>query len=141
MKIYLAGPMSGIPQFNFPAFDAAAADLRKRGFGVVSPSELDDPAFRARVLTANGTEPDLLGEWGNCLARDVKLIADGGIDGIVLLPAWYPSRGARLEATVGLLCGLKFALYQPDLFDGIEIVGRDYVLRHIQYGFAGDKPR
>ena len=111
MRIYLAGPMSGIKRFNFPAFDAAAANLRAHGYEVVSPAELDSPEFRARVLTATGNEKDLLGEWGNCLARDVKLIADSGIEGIVLLRDWHLSRGAKLEAFIGLLCKLKFGLY------------------------------
>ena len=31
MKIYLAGSMSGLPEFNFPVFFAAAAKLRDEG--------------------------------------------------------------------------------------------------------------
>jgi hypothetical protein len=35
--------MTGIAQFNFPAFDAAAAELRDQGYEIISPAELDDP--------------------------------------------------------------------------------------------------
>ena len=110
MKVYLAGPMTGLPQNNFPAFDAAAKALRDQGHEVVSPAELDDPVDRdlaLKDLPATKT-------WGDFLARDVKLIADAGIEGIVLLDKWYKSRGARLEATVGLLCGLKFFEYDHE---------------------------
>jgi hypothetical protein len=131
MRLYLAGPMSGYQQFNFPAFDAAAAKLREQGYEVVSPAELDSPKFRARVLTAIGTEKDLLGEWGNCLARDVKLIADSGIEAIVLLRDWHKSRGAKLEAFIGLLCRLKFGLYDPGQIGFVMPIERELVIRVI----------
>lgn len=103
-RLYLAGPMSNLPQFNFPAFYAAAAALRAMGFEVVSPAELDDQEDKGVALTsANGNPADAKRSWGDFLARDVKLIADEGIEGIVFLPGWQKSRGARLEATVGLL--------------------------------------
>lgn len=111
MKWYLAGKMSGIPQHNIPAFDAAAAELRAKGHEITSPAELDDPAIRTAALDDMSGSLNLIGEsWGNVLARDVHLVADA-VDGIVFLPAWDTSRGARLEAYVGLLCGKQFAYY------------------------------
>ena len=108
MHVYLAGPMTGIPQSNFPAFDAAAIALREKGFIVTSPAELDDSKDRALALADKVATKT----WGDFLARDVKLIADSGINAIVLMPDWHKSRGARLEATVGLLCNLKFYLLE-----------------------------
>lgn len=121
MKVYVAGPMTGIPQFNFPAFEAVATDLRARGFEVVSPAELDDPESRAAALASEDGDPaaynSVTGEtWGDLLARDVKLIADGGIEAIVVLPGWESSRGARLETFVAnVLCGLPVYRYGLEL--------------------------
>jgi hypothetical protein len=100
--------MSGIDQSNFPAFDYAAELLRNAGWSIVSPAELDDPETRDRVM--RNLAP--VQTWGDFLARDIKLIADGEIDGIVFLPNWYQSRGARLEALVGLLKSPAFRFWQ-----------------------------
>lgn len=103
--------MTGIPQFNYPAFIAAANAFRAAGYDVVSPAELDDPDDKAAALASEdghmlaysaGTGKT----WGDFLARDVKLLADDGITHIAVLPGWEKSRGARLETFVGFLCGL-----------------------------------
>lgn len=118
MKYYLAGPMSNLPQFNFPAFYAAAADLRSRGIDLVSPAELDDAEDNGAALkSTDGNVNDrtvVTKTWADFLARDVKLIADQ-VQGIIFLPDWQKSRGARLESFVGLLQGkdFKFAVYEP----------------------------
>lgn len=117
MKFYLAGPMSGIPQFNFPAFDTAATRLRDLGHEIVSPAELDDDETRAEALDSLDGRPTQRDKvngqtWGDFLARDVKIVADQ-VQGVVFLPGWEKSRGARLEAFVGVLCGHKFAEYDP----------------------------
>lgn len=38
-RIYLAGPMTGLPEHNFPAFHAEAARLRGLGYHVENPAE------------------------------------------------------------------------------------------------------
>lgn len=97
--------MSGIPQFNYPAFLDAAKALREEGYEVHCPAEMDTPEVQAAALastTGNLSDLASTGEtWGDMLAADVKLIADG-VDAIVLLPGWENSRGARLEAFVCL---------------------------------------
>lgn len=120
-KFYIAGPMTGIPQFNFPAFDVAAASLRSYGYLVVSPVELDDPSSRSAALANETGDPEQYnnetGEtWGDLLARDVKLIADE-VSGVVALEGWEESRGARLEVFVARTCGKPVYSYEEWLND------------------------
>lgn len=119
MKVYIAGPMTGVKQFNVPLFDFVARRLREQGYAVVSPAELDSPEMRAAALqSSDGALAPLekvTGEtWGDVLARDVRVLSDCGVEGIVLLPDWWKSRGATLETTVGLLNRLKFFYWQTE---------------------------
>jgi len=114
-QLYLAGPMSWIPQFNFPAFHDAAACLRAQGIRIISPAELDAQhgLADAAMASVDGNPKDLSESWGDVLARDVRLIHNH-CDGIVFLPGWKQSRGARLEAFVSLLCGHAiYGVYYP----------------------------
>lgn len=38
MKVYIAGPMSGIPEFNYPAFNTAEGQLFVAGFMPLNPA-------------------------------------------------------------------------------------------------------
>ena len=121
MKIYLAARMSGVSQFNLPALDAAARNLRARGYEVVSPAELDDPVIRFHEMMSQTGDMEQLRKclaregievsWGEFLSRDIKVIADGGIEAVVVLPDWEKSRGARLETFVARLCGIPVLKY------------------------------
>jgi hypothetical protein len=112
---YLAGPMTNIAQFNFPAFHAAATRLRELGFGIISPAEEDAPEVQAEAMKSldGKMDKDIAGHtWGDILSKDVKIVSDL-VKGIIFLPGWEKSRGARLEAFVAMLCKHEFAEYCP----------------------------
>lgn len=115
LTYYLAGPMTGIPQFNFPAFEYATKQLREHGFTVVSPHEQDTPEVQKAAWASPDGKLDAAGKvadltWGQILAKDVELVADK-IGGIIFLDGWWHSRGAKLEAFVGLLTGKQFGYF------------------------------
>lgn len=114
---YLAGPMTNIPQFNFPQFEQVVKILRADGLTVISPHEQDTPEVQAEALASPDGKLSAEGKvggltWGQILAKDVELVADR-IGGIIFLPDWHKSRGAKLEAFVGLLTGKVFGAYLP----------------------------
>lgn len=109
MRLYIAGPMTGYPKFNIPAFDDIALALRRLDHTVISPAELDGYDVRQWLLKSeHGSPADYPPgfTWGDFLARDVKTIADSSLTGVVVLPGWQKSRGARLETFVARLAGL-----------------------------------
>jgi hypothetical protein len=114
VRLYVAGPMTGVPHFNIPAFDAAAADLRERGFTVFSPAELDDAKVRELALASEDgcavEHVKATGQrWIDLLVRDLLVVAD--VDAVIVLPSWKRSRGARLETFVAYLLGKEILRY------------------------------
>lgn len=105
MRIYIAGPMTGYPDWNFPTFRAAAAALRARGHEVISPAELDE-ADSAPL----GSLP-----WAEYLRRDIPHLIS--CEAIALLPGWENSRGARLEHHIATALGMSVHLVD-DLLGG-----------------------
>ena len=98
-RVYLSGPMGGLPQHNFPAFHAHAAQLRAAGFDVVNPADLNrDP----------GTS------WGDCLRVDIRELC--GCDAIALMPGWERSKGANLELHIAHRLGMD-VMHLPPMLD------------------------
>lgn len=88
-RVYIAGPMTGIPDFNFPAFNAEAAKLRDAGFCVENPAE-------------HGIWEGA--EWQDYLRYDLTRLAL--CDQIHLLPGWSKSKGACLELHIARALGM-----------------------------------
>jgi hypothetical protein len=101
---YVCGPMSNRPQFNVPAFLNAAEVLVAKGHRAQLPADLEHPEVVARLLASEtGVSSGSGLTWGDCLALDVKLIADV-VDGVCVLPEWYKSKGAQLETFIAFRC-------------------------------------
>jgi hypothetical protein len=92
-RIYLAGPMTGYPELNFPVFHAEAARLSAAGLDVINPAEIN---------------PDQSARWIDCMRADVpQLLTCAGIH---LLPGWEKSRGARLEYSLASMLEFEITL-------------------------------
>lgn len=109
MKIYLAGPMSNIPHFNYPAFNEAAARLRADGHEVFNPAEHDVTMFGKDISNATGDVAKAASDHGfdrrAALKADLAWICDFG-EAIALLPGWANSSGAKAEKALAEALGL-----------------------------------
>jgi hypothetical protein len=135
---YLAGPMSGIPQFNFPLFIRATKMLREAGYNIVSPAELDaEHGLDTQAMgSKDGDASKLTQTWGDLLARDVKIISDVA-QGIIFLPNWFTSRGAKLEAFVALLNKHKFGVFLEESHPLVTWIPAHQVLAQIAVNMQG----
>lgn len=89
-RIYLAGPMSGMPDLNYQAFHAAAKRLRQAGHHVENPAENPTPAC---------------GTWLGYMRMAIAQLVT--CDGIHMLRGWSGSRGANLEYDLAVSLGLE----------------------------------
>ena len=93
--LYIAGPMTGLPEYNYPAFAAASTQLMLAGYEVFSPHRID---------STQGTQPGSQ-SWDWYMRHALRLLV--GADAVALLPGWQDSKGARLEAHVAECLGMR----------------------------------
>lgn len=92
IRIYVCGPMTGILEFNYPAFAAETSRLRALGYEVVSPAEINPSG----------------GTWNECMKRDIAEMVTCDVLG--WLPGWSKSRGAQIETRVAWHLEIKTIL-------------------------------
>ena len=78
IKVYIAGPMSGLPEYNYPAFYKAEEKLKVMGYEAMNPAR-------------NPKQEN----WQLYMRQAITLMMR--CDCIFLLPGWTSSRGALLE--------------------------------------------
>lgn len=87
--LYIAGPMTGLPEYNYPAFFTAQRDLEANGYAVLNPAR--------RPSNPSWT-------WLRFMRAALHDVAE--CDGIATLPGWQSSRGASLEVEIARRLGL-----------------------------------
>ena len=91
MKVYIAGPITGIPNYK-AVFDSAEAHLASQGHTVINPSFL--PV---------GFEHD---EYMSVCLPMVDIC-----EAVVMLPGWEDSKGAKTERKYAITQGKMILLY------------------------------
>lgn len=87
--VYISGPMSGLPESNYPAFNEVANHLRLLGYPVINPADFGS--------TLNHS-------WSQCLARDLAVLVHCEV--VVKIKGWQNSKGAILECHVAEKLGM-----------------------------------
>ena len=93
-RLYIAGPMTGLPEFNYPAFRVAEAQLRALGFDVLNPVNAED----------HNPTPGEPQAWDWYMRHALRMVIDA--EGLAVLPNWWKSRGAMLEVQVATALGM-----------------------------------
>ena len=89
-RIYLAGPMSGLPELNYPAFHTEAARLRAMGYEVANPADNPEPPCKS---------------WAGYMRMAIAQLVT--CDAIALLPGSGMSRGAVTELGLAHKLGMR----------------------------------
>jgi Domain of unknown function (DUF4406)/Domain of unknown function (DUF6378) len=99
-SLYIAGPMTGFENHNYPLFSALAACLRAQGYVVKNPAE-----------SFGGDQTRELYEY---IELNLEMVMD--TEAIVLMPGWRDSEYARMEAAVAK--ALNHAFYEATVSEG-----------------------
>ena len=100
-RIYISGPITGMPDLNKRAFCDAEGELCAAGFVAVNP-------------VYNGL-PDSAA-WHEHMRADIKMLMD--CDGIAMLDGWWLSKGARLEKHLAERLGMRSMMLPQWIAEG-----------------------
>ena len=103
MRMYLSGPMSGHPEFNYAEFNKSAKTLRGFGFDIANPAEID----HGETDETRGSKP-----YAEYLRAAVKLLLE--CEAIILMRGWELSQGAMSELYIATCLGMKIFFWDGD---------------------------
>lgn len=116
--LYIVGPMTGLPEYNHPAFFEAEEKLREKGYLVANPASIvKHPPYL--------TDEDEV--WRYCMRRAIPLLVES--DQIACLPGWQDSRGSKLEVFIAQNLGMPTwdyrdgVLHEPGTTPPLDALG------------------
>lgn len=125
MKLYLAGPMTGLPKFNFPAFEEWATRLRAAGFEVLSPHESDPPDVQALAwASTTGDVSELPSHYSPVEIAALNVREVGACQGVALMDDWYRSSGATHE--VATAARFRLPVAPVVMWEFVRVIGARY---------------
>jgi hypothetical protein len=98
LKVYIAGPMRGLPNWNQEAFDEAEQRWKDQGWTVYSPAAL------VRAMPYYGGEEHNKSSLIHVAQMDLGCLYH--CDAIALLPGWQKSIGTTMELATAQFIGL-----------------------------------
>jgi hypothetical protein len=121
MKIYIAGPMSGCEDWNFPAFFEAERQLSALGYEVINPAH-NDGATVEEALASAGHPDRPNNSWSYYMRRDLPHVLS--VDAVCVLPGWQESKGASLEVHVAKAVGIPLVILRDGaVVPRVEVIG------------------
>ena len=105
-KIYIAGPMSGKPDFNRPLFYETAEAFTEGGWEVFNPADNDVRLFGSFEACDAAIKADRKATLRIMLGSDLDWIAKNA-DAIAMLPGWEKSYGAHAEHALAVALDLE----------------------------------
>lgn len=103
--VYIAGPMTGVADFNYPTFHAVEQWIRTAYRQMGYACEVLNPA-------RHGVKPDW--EWSDYMRSAIRDVTRA--KAVWLLPGWRDSRGANLEYKIAKALGIEcFEVHSIDL--------------------------
>lgn len=98
-KVFISGPMTGLPAYNFPKFNLVAQQLRDKGYDVVNPVDICKKYSVEKVTSDQKVFDQMIQDQLHALAQ---------CDMIYFLEGWEHSVGAQREYKYARIYGLKF---------------------------------
>lgn len=114
MKIYIAGPMSGYPKFNFPAFFAIEEKLKSEGWTVFNPANKEGESGVVTDKSYTKGDSSALMKSGfnfrEVYTWDQNRVIEA--DAIYMLKGWEHSPGAVGEHATAVVMQVKYPEYR-----------------------------
>lgn len=134
--VYIAGPMTGIPEHNVPAFDAARDRLQAEGFATVSPPDITRSLGRhIEGIGADGSITEAA--YRELVRLDLRELI--GADVVAMLPGWRRSRGALVEYVNAVHMGLPVHTVDG-LLSGARPIGPGHAIISVLTTDETDRP-